>query len=86
MKRLILAAALASAALSAQAESTDRWFNDGMAWYEHPCGLSAFEKYGQDDKAQLKYREALLHFPGDEPSGCRKRAKERITSQTVAQE
>jgi hypothetical protein len=44
------------------------------------------EKYGQDEKAQVKYREALLHFPSDDPSGCRKKAKERITSQPVAQQ
>jgi hypothetical protein len=41
------------------------------------------EKYGQHDRAQVKYREALLHFPGDEPSGCRKRARERLASQAV---
>ncbi len=43
-----------------------------------------FEKYGQDDKAQVKYREALLHFPGDDPSGCRKKAKGHLASQPVA--
>jgi hypothetical protein len=46
-----------------------------------------FEKYGQNDKAQQKYREAVLHFPGDEPSGCRKKARELISStQQVAQQ
>ena len=44
------------------------------------------EKYGQDEKAQQKYREAMLHFPGDEPSGCRKKAKESLASQPVASE
>ena len=39
-----------------------------------------FERYGQDDKSQQTYREVLLHFPGEEPSGCRKKAQENIVS------
>ena len=69
MKRLILAAALASAALSAQAESTDLWFNDGMAWYEHPCGLQAFEKYGQDDSPAVR---RAYEITKRDPSQCAK--------------
>ena len=44
------------------------------------------EKYGQDEKAQVKYREAMLHFPGDDPSGCRKKAKEHLASKPLAQQ
>lgn len=39
-----------------------------------------FEKYGQDDRGQQVYRELLLHFPGDDPSSCRKKAQENIVS------
>jgi len=41
------------------------------------------EKYGQDDKAQLTYREILTHFPGEEPTGCRKKASDNIVSAPV---
>jgi hypothetical protein len=37
-----------------------------------------FERYGQDDRAQSAYREILLHFPGDDPSGCRARARDNL--------
>jgi hypothetical protein len=37
-----------------------------------------FERYGQEEKAQQAYREVLLHFPGDDASGCRKKARESI--------
>jgi hypothetical protein len=52
---------------------------------EKECGkliftAARFEKYGQDDRAQQTYREVLLHFPGEEPSGCRKKAQENIVS------
>ena len=43
-----------------------------------------FEKYAQDDKAQLTWREILLHFPGEDPSGCRKQAQGNIVSTPVA--
>lgn len=36
--------------------------------------------YRQDAKARLVYREVLLRFPGDDPSGCRRRAKESIVA------
>ena len=39
-----------------------------------------FERYGQDDKAQQTYREVLLHFPGEDPASCRKKAQEKIVS------
>ena len=43
-----------------------------------------FEKYAQDDKAQLTYREILQHFPGEDPTGCRKKAQGNIVSTPVA--
>ena len=39
-----------------------------------------FEKYEQDEKAQQTYREVLLHFPGDDPSSCRKKAQGNLVS------
>jgi membrane-associated protease RseP (regulator of RpoE activity) len=55
MKKVLLAAALASAAFSAHAASSDQWFYDGMAWYEHPCGGRAFAKYGHDDSPAVRH-------------------------------
>lgn len=57
---------------------------------DHECGkllftASKLEKYGQDDKAQQTYREVLLHFPGEDPSGCRKKAQENIVSAQAAE-
>lgn len=37
-----------------------------------------FDRYGQTEQAQLAWREVLLHFPGDDPTGCRKRAQENL--------
>ena len=48
MKRLLLAATLASLPLSTQAGSADEWFGHGLPWYQHPGGLQAFAKYGHD--------------------------------------
>jgi hypothetical protein len=47
------------------------------------CGRLLFaagrlERYGQDGKAQRIYREALLHFPAEDPSGCRGKARSEI--------
>ena len=39
-------------------------------------------RHGQDERAQQVYREVLLHFPGDDPSSCRKKAQENIVSIT----
>lgn len=57
MKKLLLAAALAALAVPALADedSADtRWFGVGLAWYEHPCGLDAFDKYGHDDRPEVR--------------------------------
>lgn len=37
-----------------------------------------FERYGQEQKAEAVYREVLLHFPGDDPSGCRAQARRSL--------
>jgi pSer/pThr/pTyr-binding forkhead associated (FHA) protein len=44
-----------------------------------------FERYGQDEKAQQTYREVLLHFPGEDPANCRKKAQENIVSAQTAE-
>ena len=41
------------------------------------------ERYGRDERAQQIYREVLLHFPGEDPIGCRKRAQANIVSTPV---
>ena len=57
MKSIFVAAALAAFAFSAQARQSsgdDHWFGTGLAWYEHPCGLAAFDKYGHDDSPAVR--------------------------------
>jgi hypothetical protein len=44
------------------------------------------ERYGQDGAAQRVYREALLHFPAEDPSGCRGRARSEIVPDTASAE
>jgi hypothetical protein len=39
-----------------------------------------FQKYGEGGRAQQAYRDVLLRFPGDEPSGCRKTAQARLSA------
>jgi len=39
-----------------------------------------FERYGQHERAQRAWRELLLHYPGDDPAGCRRRAEESVVS------
>ena len=55
MKRILFAATLATMVVSAHAgEHSDLWFGDGVAWYQHPCGLRAFAKYGNDDSPAVR--------------------------------
>ena len=37
-----------------------------------------FDRYDQAERAQLAWREVLQHFPGDDPTGCRKKAQDNI--------
>jgi hypothetical protein len=55
VKSVFVAAALAALMIPAHAAETsdDHWFNTGMAWYEYPCGLRAFEKYGHDQTPEI---------------------------------
>jgi pSer/pThr/pTyr-binding forkhead associated (FHA) protein len=39
-----------------------------------------FERYGQQERAQQAWREILLHYPGEDPAGCRRRAEESLAS------
>jgi hypothetical protein len=39
-----------------------------------------FERYGQQQRAQHVWREVLLHYPGDDPAGCRRRAEDSLVS------
>ncbi len=45
MKAFFVVASLALAASAAYAnDESDHWFNDGLAWYQHRCGVQAFVK------------------------------------------
>jgi hypothetical protein len=69
MKRALVAAALAALAVTAQANdrSTERWFGVGETWYQHPCGLRAFDKYGQDDSPEVRRAYSITR---DKPARC----------------
>ena len=52
---------------------------------ERQCGrllfrAARFERYGQEDRAQEAWREVLLHFPGDDATGCRSKARDHLAS------
>ena len=53
------------------------------------CGRLLFaagrlERYGREDAAQRVYREALLHFPAEDPSRCRGKARSEIVPDTAS--
>ena len=57
---------------------------------EKECGklifsAARFERYGQEEKSQQAYREVLLHFPGEDPTGCRKKAQGNLVSAQTAE-
>jgi hypothetical protein len=64
MKRVVILAALSASALMvstrANAADSDQWFGTGMNWYEHPCGLAAFEKYGTTPDPSPEVRKAYV--------------------------
>lgn len=68
MKRLFVLTSLAVFAAIAHAEAqSDRWFGEGVAWYDHPCGLEAFSKYGRSNDPTPELRrnyELTLSHPG----------------------
>jgi len=67
MKKVFFLAALATLMVSARAnaEAPDEWFGTGMNWYEHPCGLQAFAKYGRtvepSEQVRKAYFETIKH-------------------------
>jgi len=69
MTRLFIAVLLAALGTAVQAESSDRWFIDGLAWYQHPCGIPAFAKYGSDTRAQVRRNYELTQH---NPEMCRR--------------
>ena len=63
----------------------DRLIRDAERELEKQCGkllfaAARFERYGQEERAQQTYREVLLHFPGEDPAGCRKKAQANLVS------
>jgi hypothetical protein len=75
MKRVVVLAALSASALMvstrANAEAPDEWFGTGMNWYEHPCGLEAFAKYGRTVEPSQQVRDAYFATIND-PKLCSK--------------
>jgi hypothetical protein len=69
MKRILLAATLAALTLPVQAASSDEWFYEGLAWYQHPCGMQAFAKYGHDDSPAVRH---AYYVTLRDPSQCSK--------------
>jgi hypothetical protein len=60
MKRALALLALAVVAVSANArEESDHWFNNGVAYYQHPCGWDAFVKYGKTDTPEVRHNYYL---------------------------
>lgn len=52
---------------------------------ERECGKLVFtalrfERYGEEERAQRAWREVLLHFPGEDPTGCRRKAQGNIVA------
>jgi hypothetical protein len=72
MKTMFVAAVLAVLAVlafpaHADEGSADHWFRTGLAWYEHPCGLRAFAKYGHTDTPEVR---KAYEITKRDPSQC----------------
>ena len=64
MKKLFAALALTALTLPVHAdENSDQWFNDGVDWWQQPCGFEVFTRYGKADTPQNRrnYYETLKH-------------------------
>ena len=64
MNKLLAAMSLAVLASAAHADvGSENWFNDGLAWYQQPCGFEAFVKYGKADTPENRrnYYLTLRH-------------------------
>jgi hypothetical protein len=64
-----------------------RLANDTEAELRRDCQrllfqAARFERYGEGREAVQTYREMLLHFPGEDPAGCRKKAQEWLTEES----
>jgi hypothetical protein len=75
MKRVVILAALSASALMvttrANADDPDQWFYTGERWYEQPCGLEAFAKYGRTTEPSQQVRDAYFATIKD-PKLCSK--------------
>jgi hypothetical protein len=73
MKRVFVLAALAALMVStrAGAEAADEWFGTGARWYDHPCGLQAYAKYGRTAEPSAEVRDAYFRTLKD-PKLCSK--------------
>ena len=70
MKKLLLVMSLAVLAPAVHADvGSEYWFNDGVAWYQHPCDWDAFVKYGKSDTPENR-RNYYLTF--EHPETCSK--------------
>jgi len=45
-----------------------------------------FARYAQERRAQAAYREVLLRFPGNDPSGCREQARQELATDDPGEE
>jgi hypothetical protein len=65
MKRVFVLAALSALSAlmistRASAEASDEWFYTGDRWYEQPCGLEAYTKYGRTSEPSQQVRDAYF--------------------------
>jgi hypothetical protein len=67
MKTTLLAAFLCVLSAATHAEAPDRWFGDGQPWYQYPCGLAAFAKYGSDTRAEVRHNYTVARR---DPAAC----------------
>ena len=53
-----------------------------------PASFAArrFARYAQERRAQAAYREVLLRFPGNDPSGCREQARQELATDDPGEE
>lgn len=63
----------------------ERLLRDCERDLERECGKLVFtalrfERYGEEEKAQQAWREVLLHFPAEDPTGCRRKAQGKIVA------
>jgi hypothetical protein len=68
MKTFALAVLLAAFAPGVYADpETHRWFGHGAEWYQHPCGLKTFARYGGTDTHEVRQKYKLTR---EHPERC----------------